>query len=425
MNFKQFSRFWINIALMLLLISSCSYSDSVCYKNDNKCTKENQFRYLLYDVNAPEGFNLRRDVYMRFAILAHQMQKSDNPALKFKMVLPPWSHLVHWSYSEYPEHIPWSLYFDLKSLQMFAPVIEMHEFFSRYQKKYSKVIIEKVYTLQHFEDMFETGNFEDRLKIEECQDTHKLNFFFYENITAKNVHCLSYHGPATKLTELFLNTSAGTILINHAEVALHEFFGNNLYWQARRSMRFNKELKTIADDFRRIFLKSNDETDNTILPESWKHEKPKRNAIGGSYIAVHLRRRDFVRSRPNETPNLDSVAQQITKILIKLNLNTVFIATDGPKDEFDTLSKMLVHYKLFKYTPSSVIKQKYKEGGVAIIDQIICSYARYFIGTHDSTFTFRIQEEREILGFPSDSTFNTLCKVVGQCHKPSIWTIVY
>lgn len=66
---------------------------------------------------------------MRFAVLLHQMQKSKNPLLnKFKLVLPPWSHLVHWSYRELPEQISWGLYFDINSLKMFAPVLEMYEF---------------------------------------------------------------------------------------------------------------------------------------------------------------------------------------------------------------------------------------------------------------------------------------------------------
>jgi hypothetical protein len=32
-------------------------------------------RYILYDVNPPEGFNLRRDVYMRMAIFVRKMEK--------------------------------------------------------------------------------------------------------------------------------------------------------------------------------------------------------------------------------------------------------------------------------------------------------------------------------------------------------------
>jgi hypothetical protein len=42
-----------------------------------------------------------------------------------------------------------------------------------------------------------------------------------------------------------------------------------------------------------------------------------------------------------------------------------------------------------------------KDGGIAIIDQLIASHAKYFIGSYESTFSFRIQEEREIMGFPA------------------------
>lgn len=51
---------------------------------------------------------------------------------------------------------------------------------------------------------------------------------------------------------------------------------------------------------------------------------------------------------------------------------------------------------------------------------------RYFIGTHVSTFSFRIQEEREILGFDPKTTFNTLCGDEDEeCEQPAKWKIVY
>ncbi len=48
------------------------------------------------------------------------------------------------------------------------------------------------------------------------------------------------------------------------------------------------------------------------------------------------------------------------------------------------------------------------------------------MGSPESTFTFRIQEEREIMGFDERLTFNMLCPE-GQfhCKKPSIWRIQY
>jgi peptide-O-fucosyltransferase len=66
------------------------------------------------------------------------------------------------------------------------------------------------------------------------------------------------------------------------------------------------------------------------------------------------------------------------------------------------------------------------EGEVAVIDQIICSWSAFFLGTPDSTFTLRIFEEREILGFEADLTFNYLCPDLddegnSECKQPTKW----
>lgn len=69
---------------------------------------------------------------MRMAVLMNELKHSKNPQLNnFVLVLPPWSHLIHWGYSEKPEYASWATFFDLNSLQKFAPVIELHEYFSR------------------------------------------------------------------------------------------------------------------------------------------------------------------------------------------------------------------------------------------------------------------------------------------------------
>ena len=50
---------------------------------------------------------------------------------------------------------------------------------------------------------------------------------------------------------------------------------------------------------------------------------------------------------------------------------------------------------------------------------------RYFIGTHESTFTYRIQEDREILGFLPETTFNKFCGKEENCISERNWTIVW
>lgn len=82
------------------------------------------FRYLLYEVNPGEGFNLRRDVYIRIANLV----KALNVEERWTLVLPPWNRLYHWRSTVKQSQIPWSTFFDLKSLERHVPVMEFSEF---------------------------------------------------------------------------------------------------------------------------------------------------------------------------------------------------------------------------------------------------------------------------------------------------------
>ena len=94
----------------------------------------------------------------------------------------------------------------------------------------------------------------------------------------------------------------------------------------------------------------------------------------------------------------------------------------------------------------------HKDGGVAIIDQWIASHGKYFIGTAitilfisyqfylsmlpsdigtaESTFSFRIREDRQFMGFSQNSTYNNLCGPEADendphsCDKPSFWRLV-
>jgi len=51
---------------------------------------------------------------------------------------------------------------------------------------------------------------------------------------------------------------------------------------------------------------------------------------------------------------------------------------------------------------------------------------RHFIGTALSTFSFRIHEEREILGFQPKTTFNCFCGDSDKnCEQPTKWVVVY
>ena len=84
------------------------------------------------------------------------------------------------------------------------------------------------------------------------------------------------------------------------------------------------------------------------------------------------------------------------------------------------LVKNLVWYK-----PQN--RHIYGDGGVAIIDQWICAHASYFVGSYESTFSFRIREDRQLLGMTQEDTFNDICGIKDNendphsCEKPSYW----
>ncbi|XP_050407404.2 GDP-fucose protein O-fucosyltransferase 2 [Patella vulgata] len=390
-------------------------------------------RFLLYNVNYGEGFNLRRDVYMRIANLVRVLNEEE----PWILVLPPWGRLYHWQSKDIKNQnrIRWSLFFDVYSLKKFAPVVEFEEFLTMSKEP----VIDEVYYLQNYKEGW--TEWEEKMDFRPCNENNHYYwknfetgkwdswFFGYEDqVTASKFQCVSFMGHASFLKPFLLkNTTARSVMIERAETVLHDQFGNSEYWQARRSMVFSTTLRDIGNEFRAKYLDSTDEKDNTIFEEDWTKMKRKHGeAKGGQYIGVHLRRKDFLRTS-RHLPSLKHAAKQIEKLLIKYNLSKVFIATDAPRDEFEELSEYLSDFEVLAFNPTSEVREEYKEGGLAIIDQWICAHARYFIGTEESTFSFRIQEEREILGFDPEMTFNRLCddKEKFDCEKSSKWTITY
>ncbi|KAK0079508.1 hypothetical protein PV325_001172 [Microctonus aethiopoides] len=407
-----------------------------CYINKYSSSDK---RYILYDVNPPEGFNLRRDVYIRVAVFINHLVKN-NKQYKWNLVLPPWGHLLHWRSRDIDKQsqLPWGTFFDIDSLKKFIPVIEMYDFFREYKSNNANIILDRVYILQNDVRMFETGDFNDKNEISNCSETQIIKytksgtnqftklFWGYQNISTKDVKCITYHGSMSNLIQnLKPEQYRRSYMFHHMEIPLHDYYGSVDFWRARRSMRYNSALYKIADEFREKYLNSTDERDNIKRPNDWRDEKDQRNAIGGPYLAIHLRRRDFVISRAETVPSIANAAKQLINKMKELKLNTIFVATDTNNDEYEELKQYLFNYKVYRYKPSMNVKNKFKDGGIAIIDQIICSTARYFIGTKESTFTFRIQEDREILGFPIKTTFNTFCAKFNDCKPGSQWTIVW
>ncbi len=390
-----------------------------------------RIRFLLYDVNPGEGFNLRRDVYMRIANLVKVLNERES----WILVLPPWGRLYHWKSRDiYQMQVPWSFFFDLPSLNKHVPVIE----FTDYLKARSEPVIDEIYYLQNFVEGWRDGKWEERIEERDCISATGYHenggrwhgwFWGFEDVYGRKFSCLSVQGHAG-IMKPFLkrNTTGEGILVLKSETLLHDVYGEKLYWEARRSMVFTKALRDIGDRFRTEELDSTDEKDNTVFDDDWtRMTRNHGEAVGGPYVAVHLRRRDFLYGHSERVPSLLGAANQTRDILKKYDLKTVFVATDAPLSEYNSFEKYLHGYRVWHFVPTKEVKQKFKDGGIAIIDQWICAHGRYFIGTAESTFSFRIQEEREILGFDPDTTFNRFCgdEEERPCEKPSRWTIRY
>ncbi|XP_034838100.1 GDP-fucose protein O-fucosyltransferase 2 [Maniola hyperantus] len=403
---------FFSLLLTSCLVFTCAeddlqgYCDAKSHQSCNIHVEEDE-KFILYDVNPPEGFNLRRDVYMRFAIMMSEARKHEKRK-NWKLVLPPWYNLYHWkTVGSSHKPIPWSMFFDVESLRNFAPVVELNEIFPKTKRKYFE--IDRLYVLKNFPDAFENGIFDD--KWESDTDCHYSGSFWgYNNVTVKETECTKFQGRTSMLLELIsLHRSDKYIMFAHGEIPLHDYYGSKSFWDCRKSMKFNKKLIEQAKKYISESLNCNDERCST-------------------YISVHWRRQDFARARRKDVPSIKGTVMQIDKAIKTYHphILDIFIASDAQNSELKHLENQLnnIGYKVHFYLPSTSDLQQFNDGGIAIIDQIICSHAAYFIGTHESTFTFRIQEEREILGFESGTTFNRFCPDTGKCEQPSKWTIV-
>ena len=394
------------------------------------CKEEKPVRYILYDVNPGEGFNLRRDVYMRMAVFVKKLNTAYADTY-WVLVLPPWGHLYHWQSRQlgHQARIPWRQFFSVPSLGMFVPVMEFDDWV-----KQSGGVVGAVYYLQGYKEGWNDGKFEEKFDLREClqepryhpnhEGLYEGEFFHYEGVVADKFACLSVQGHTNVVAPWVRDLQEESVMLDRAENLLHDWFGDVEYWGARRSMRFSEELVGRADKFRREMLGSDDMKDKTVVKDDWRDHKVVRGERGGEFGCVHLRRGDFARSRRDQVPTIRWAGEQLRRKMEERKLAVLFVSSDASKEEFSELSKNIKGVKVVRFEATEQELEKFKDGGVAIIDQSICSHARYFIGSKESTFTFRIQEEREIMGFRLDDTFDMLCgEGKENCEKGTQWKI--
>ncbi|KAF8572297.1 hypothetical protein P879_00123 [Paragonimus westermani] len=434
--------------------------------------------YILYDVFQGEGFNLRRDVYIRMANLVRLLRRNafdyGSDISNWTLVLPPWGPLPHWmaAYNQFDRKlkgesgevpradfigIPWSQYFDLSSLSQVLPVLEFSDFLRSIQNAHPDTVPTVDLALHLIPDpVFGLSQKERGVKF--CADPirnlyttfpssqdppfhlfpHLSSDWGLEVLFAARYDCIT-GDLEVKLLAPFIgrlineskgNTRIRSIYVNSAESIIHGHFSewSKEYWTVRRSMVFSLHLRQLGDDFRMRALNSSDIPDRTLPPSPvpgrtnsshWlRPHWPLAPAIGGPYVAVHWRCGDYVSASANpwaNTPSPELLAEQILHVMELVNNNSsvpitkVFLSTDGSEIDVAELKERIAPLQVVRFIPSAAQWEQHGPGGLAIVDQWISAHARWFIGTNPSTFTFRITEERTIMGFPFAATFNALC----------------
>ena len=86
-------------------------------------------KYILYDVNPGEGFNLRRDVFMRIGVMVKRLN-DESLKYSYTLVLPAWGPLYHWQSRELgiQSRIPWKNFFDVPSISRYVNSIDLEDF---------------------------------------------------------------------------------------------------------------------------------------------------------------------------------------------------------------------------------------------------------------------------------------------------------
>ncbi|CAH8430775.1 unnamed protein product [Schistosoma rodhaini] len=369
----------MNLSCIILIILACMSRFCIYSK-----------RYLFYDVFHGEGFNLRRDVYIRVAntvrllrdpsqipdFALHNINVKNLTGDDWILVLPPWGPLPHWfndrSYERYTNHsyfnnwsgIPWSMFFDLNSLSLFIPVMDLIEFqrsnvldsqqsllnrssnhlltidlalqlvrgdFNRQLEQYSNdndrkvdfcpFELRKLYRLN--DSTLSSSSFSRPMELFEGSNFNLQNGIL--PMTASAYDCITGDLEpihlAPFLIQLIQNSKnpITTLYLGSAQSIIHGHWSewSQEYWTVRRSITIANHLRDIGDNYRETYLHSNDISDRTVSPSIVEHLGPGSNwlrsqwplspALGGPYVAVHWRRGDFVTTSTSATTTTTTV----------------------------------------------------------------------------------------------------------------------
>jgi hypothetical protein len=200
-----------------------------------------------------------------------------------------------------------------------------------------------------------------------------------------------------------LHSSIGFVLTNE----VNDLEDYNKFSQGRKKFNLNYEDKFIHfprnlfGHFYHSVYGSTDTIKKNIKDKMLKGFKFKREYFDsinfikqalGEYNAIHVRRGDFIDTRPHTVPLLEQIPIFLNKHLFKKKL-PLYIATDEKdKSVFNFLKNDYDIYFLDNFM------QELSPLHATIYDQLISSYSFQFLGSVMSTFTDYIHVNRASLG---------------------------
>lgn len=200
------------IFLPVIVIASnvCQWQDfaqelRLCHSTDIDGLTDNipNRIYIMYDINSVEGFNLRRDVYIRLAVFVHYARKHCPTFKNAKLVLPPFHRLYHWKTAATDSTpIFWNHFFDLESLQKYTAVLDIWQYF---QETTTPQTIDQLLQLGNYQNMFEDGRFIEKFEVTSGGGTGEPRTYYgYPNITILEKSGVRFQGSAMQLEHLLM-----------------------------------------------------------------------------------------------------------------------------------------------------------------------------------------------------------------------------
>lgn len=375
----------ILVCLLVFQAIQTHQHEGSCPANKQDICVQQHAKYLLYKVQNGEGFNLQRDVFMRMAqvVLFGRAVGEDRT-----LVLPEWTFLPHWTVHEDSHALPWSTFFDVQSMKQVTPLIEFKEFLETEGPS-----IDLVIHLSFFEETLddETDFFEHH-EMKNCSNSELENEGFFKqedgsyfigfwshmnDLRARRVKCMNFEGTSERFTRITSSPEFGdyrSILVSRAEIVLHQNYGSAQFWKIRRSMTFNHNLISIANEFvskiREAGQSFEIKTEDALLE------------MTSQFVGVHLRRGDFARYRVNDVPSIECAVDQIIAVLEGNHMKRLFVSSDASQEEMDSLLLFLKHRSpsTLVFSFRSQVSEELHDGEKAIIDQLVCSQSDIFIG---------------------------------------------